>query len=302
MIENLKHYMPWWIRICAKLILSRLPVSYRFWKGLHLFEHGDMNQPEKSFDSFINKARIAGVLNKESNINSINNNEDFVVLELGPGDSLFTAPIAKALGAKKVWLVDVGSFASKDIKIYDALFSLLQNKGIDLPFKSYPDSTDELLDECNCCYLINGIQSLKQIPISSVDYCFSNAVLEHVRKNDFELLVDELFRIIKPGGVCVHTVDLKDHLGGKLNNLRFSDSTWEGELFSSSGFYTNRIRFNEMLSVFRDAGFTYTLPRVLRWNELPVSRKKMNIDYGQLSDDDLLISGFDVVLIKPLYE
>jgi hypothetical protein len=96
----------------------------------------------------------------------------------------------------------------------------------------------------------------------------------------------------------VHSVDLKNHLGGGLNNLRFSEVVWEGSLFSGSGFYTNRIRFDEMLNIFSQAGFVFTLPRILRWECLPLSRTQMDAAFSQLSDDELLVSGFDVVLKK----
>jgi hypothetical protein len=97
-------------------------------------------------------------------------------------------------------------------------------------------------------------------------------------------------------GICVHRVDLKDHLGGTLNNLRFSHAIWEGKLFRSSGFYTNRIRFGEMLDVFKCAGFECHLPRVVRWETLPTPRANLNASFRQLPDEDLLVSGFDVVL------
>jgi hypothetical protein len=96
----------------------------------------------------------------------------------------------------------------------------------------------------------------------------------------------------------VHSVDLKNHLGGGLNNLRFSESVWEGSLFSRSGFYTNRIRFEKMLNIFTQAGFICTLPRNLHWESLPTARTKLDAAFSQLTDDDLLVSGFDVVLKK----
>ena len=75
-------------------------------------------------------------------------------------------------------------------------------------------------------------------------------------------MVDELFRILKPNGVCSHRVDLRDCLDGGLNNLRFSEARWEDALFRKSGFYTNRIRFREMVEIFEQAGFKCTLLRV----------------------------------------
>ena len=97
-------------------------------------------------------------------------------------------------------------------------------------------------------------------------------------------------------GVSVHRVDLKDHLGGSLNNLRFTSTTWEGDLFRKSGFYTNRIRYDEMVALFDRVGFDCRLLRVMRWDALPTPRTKIDEAFRYLPDDDLLVSGFDVAL------
>lgn len=185
-----------------------------------------------------------------------------------------------------------------DMQSYTLLFSFLRQKGFMLPFINDPNSISDYLRACSSEYFTDGIYSLSSIPACSVDYCFSNAVLEHVPRQHFSLIVNELYRIVKSNGVCVHRVDLKDHLGGGLNHLRFKQPIWESHLFTKSGFYTNRIRFKEMLNIFRDAGFIYTLPRVLRWDYLPLKRAAMIDEFSQLTNDNLLVSGFDVVLRK----
>jgi SAM-dependent methyltransferase len=223
-------------------------------------------------------------------------NIDFTVLELGPGDSLATAVISKSLGASQTWLVDAGSFAATGMRVYTALFDYLQQQRMWVPSTTALREVADILKTCHCVYLTDGVRSLAQLPSDSVDYCFSNAVLEHVPKSDFPLLVTELIRVLKPDGISVHRVDLKDHLGGKLNNLRFSEATWESSLFRSSGFYTNRIRFDEMLAIFQQAGFDYQLPRVLHWEKLPTPRDRLDQSFRYLPEDDLLVSGFDVVL------
>jgi hypothetical protein len=298
MITRIKQHFPWWLRIAVKIVLARLPIPYRYWKRLRLFEHGDMNQQEKALSLFLEKARMAGVLNEESEFPYLGAGEDFGVLELGPGDSLFSAAIARSLSATRIWLVDAGTFATTDMKTYTRLFCYLRQRGFTLAFADEPKSVDDFLKECYCNYLTDGIQSLTCVPSSSINYIFSNAVLEHISRHEFVLMAQELFRILCPSGVCVHTVDLRDHLGGGLNSLRFSEPIWESRLFSSSGFYTNRIRFGEMLDIFTAAGFTYTLPRVLRWEALPTARSAMCDVYQKLPDEDLLVSVFDVVLRK----
>lgn len=257
----LRKSVPWWLRIITKIILARLPIPYSFWKRLRLFEHGDMNQPEKALSCFLDHARTAGILREGSNLPYLSvGDDDFALLELGPGDSLFSAVIGLSLNASRVYLIDAGAYATTNMSAYARMFTFLRQKGFTLAFTSEPNTIADILQECHCQYLTDGIRSLEQLPTGSIDYCFSNAVLEHIPKQDFTKMAYELFRILKPNGVCVHRVDLKDHLGGSLNNLRFSESVWEGKIFSNSGFYTNRIRFNEIIAIFSNAGFFYTLP------------------------------------------
>ena len=101
---------------------------------------------------------------------------------------------------------------------------------------------------------------------------------------------------MKPDGIGVHRVDLKDHLGGSLNNLRFSDATWESWLFQNSGFYTNRIRFSEMVELCRRAGFLCETTRVSRWEHLPIERSALAEPFRHLSESELLVNGFDIVI------
>lgn len=106
----------------------------------------------------------------------------------------------------------------------------------------------------------------------------------------------EIRRVIRDDGVCSHTVDLRDHLGGALNNLRFTENFWESDFMACSGFYTNRIRFSEMLEIFRRAHFDVKVVRVGRWDKLPTPKEKLATCFRYLPDDELCVSGFDVIL------
>lgn len=89
LFKRLKISLPWQVKITAKLMLSHLPLPYGFWKGLGLFEHGQMEQPEYAYRIFKQHFDRAGFGQR---------NPGFAVLELGPGDALFTAVIARRLG------------------------------------------------------------------------------------------------------------------------------------------------------------------------------------------------------------
>ena len=137
-----------------------------------------------------------------------------ITLKLGPGDSLFTAVISKSVGTSKIWLVDADSYATTAMQPYTDLIDYLQQQGLSVALKVMPQTLMELLKACHAEYLSDGVLSLTHLPTNSVDYCFSNAVLEHIPKQDFALLTKELSRVMKPDGVSVHRVDLRDHLGG----------------------------------------------------------------------------------------
>ena len=220
-----------------------------------------------------------------------------VILELGPGDSIATALVAACYGAQAI-LLDAGSFATVDIERYRSFASELDRKGLSPPNISKAETLDDILFACDAIYLTRGLASFASIEDGIVDLIFSQAVLEHIRKHEFLETMQECERVLSSKGVASHQVDLKDHLGGSLNNLRFSERLWESELFVSSGFYTNRIRFSEMLTLFEEARFLVKVCNVDRWNGLPVKRQVLAKEYMSLSDDELMVSGFDVLMHK----
>jgi ubiquinone/menaquinone biosynthesis C-methylase UbiE len=278
--------IPWWAKLAAKLFLSRLPFGYSVWRKLGLFRHGSMDSAEYALRVFEERAEQAGVLNRLQGKR---------ILELGPGDGIGSAMIAASIGAEAV-LVDAGSFARDDVDFYVALANTLQKKRFTPPDISHCNTIDDILRACKSQYMTAGLASLRIIPDHSIDYIFSQAVLEHVRKHELLATLQELRRILKPGGVCSHQVDLRDHLGGALNNMRFSSKVWESHYFASSGFYTNRICFTHMLEMFSQAGFQATVMDAKRWPQLPTLRNKLASEFRSLSDDDLMTSQFDVVL------
>ena len=48
--------------------------------------------------------------------------------------------------------------------------------------------------------------------------------------------------------------------------------------------------------IFEEAGFIIEIPRVIRWKKIPIARNALSREFRDLSDDDLLISGFDIVI------
>ncbi len=286
-LSRVKAALPWWAKIAAKLLLSRIPLPYSLWKRLSLFEQGAMERPEYAYQVFRRHFDRAGA---HFDI------ENFVALELGPGDTLYSALIARAFGAANIHLVDDGDFATRNLDRYDAMDRYLSQQGRPIAITRPLSSLESLLTDCGATYHSGGLASLRAIADGSVDFIWSQAVLEHIRKTDFLETLRQMRRVLGTQGVCSHRIDLTDHLGGGLNNLRFSDRTWESAFFSSSGFYTNRIRYSEMLRLFDDAGFEVEICGIDRWPSLPVARRSLAPAFKDLPEEDLRVLGFDVIL------
>jgi len=288
-VSALRQRIPWWGKILTKIVLSRLPVPYGLWRRLSLFRHGQMEHPAYALTVFRSHFEKVGLARRSG---------AFVALELGPGDSVASAVIARAYGAEKTYLVDVGSFALLEVEPYRDLVRVLEREGLPVEGVKTEASASELLASCNGVYLTGGVESLRTIQCSSVDFSWSHAVLEHVRRAEFLETMRELHRVLHPDGVASHRIDLRDHLAESLNNLRFSQRTWESALFATAGFYTNRLRCGEIVELCRTAGFEPEVRGVERWPEPPLTRGKLASEFRHLPDEELCIWAFDLILRK----
>ena len=270
----------WRLKILIKVILSRLPINYSTWKRFNIFKHGEM----ESFD--YSKQIFEGHFKDMSKLNLIPNPS---ILEVGPGDSLFSMIFSRKYSNNMFYFLDVGDFANKDINLYKDLIKKLINEGYLEKFDINEDfSFDELLNFSNAKYMTSGINDLKKLDNDSIDYIFSHSVLEHVRLFEIDELISQMYRVIKPGGIVSHNINYKDHLCESLNNLRFSSKTWESDLFANSGFYTNRIPATKMHSMFKNVGFKILRENFGKWDKLPIPRLKISDEFKAFSDEELI--------------
>lgn len=286
---SLKARTPWPLKIVTKLVLARLPVSYRTWSRIGIFRHGEMDDPSYAIN----------VVRTHLDRVGLGHGEPFTALEVGPGDSVSSAIVAYALGATTTHLVDVGRFAESDVEAYRPLVDALKRDGHVVPALDGVGTIDELCARCNAHYLTDGLTSLRTIESASIDVVWSQAVLEHVRVNEFDDLQRELRRVLRPSGSASHRVDLQDHLAESLNNLRFSDRLWERPAVWNSGFYTNRLRSAEIIASMRAAGFDTDVIGIERWPQVPIKRERLARRFREVSPDELRVRWFDVLARHP---
>lgn len=287
--KSIKEIMPWWLKVGSKIVIYRLPIGDKFWKSIGFFQHDQMEVPEYAYQSFQQHfQRVSQIKHLKPG---------FTSLELGPGNSLFSALICRSLGGEKTYMVDVDNFAIEDPQSYQEMASYLKQQNSPITNIESSQSFSEIMKNCGGVYLTSGLESLKKIEDNSVDFIWSHAVLEHIRRDEFLKIMQETRRVINDDGVCSHTVDLKDHLDGSLNNLRFQANFWESNFVDNSGFYTNRIRCVEMLDIFKEAGFEVRATELEKWPNLPIPRTSLAKQFQNFSDDELCIYGFSVLLI-----
>jgi SAM-dependent methyltransferase len=283
----LRSRLPWRAKIVAKLVLARVPVSYELLRRVSLRRHGAMDDPAYALAVFRRHFARFRTDGRDS---------PFTALELGPGDTVSSAVVSWAHGAQVTHLVDVGRFARQDLGPYRALAEALDAEGLASPDLEGIDTLEELLARCRATYATSGLESLRELPDASIDFCWSQAVLEHVRRHELLPVLRELRRVLRSGGVSSHTIDLRDHLADALNHLRFSRRVWESDRMAGAGFYTNRVRFSEFLRLFEEAGFAVETTDVVEWERLPTPRRKLASDFASLPEEELRIAGFDAIL------
>ena len=282
-MHSLSALVPWWLRLAIKILSA--PVPYRVWRRTSLFRHGGMQDASYVMRVFEKHRSFVAVLPP-----------DPVLLELGPGDSVGTALIASAIGASRTYLLDSGRFANPDTTLYRLMARSLAAQGYDVPDISDATDVRDVLAACRATYLTDGVPSFAHIGSDSIDFAWSNTVLQHVRREEVGKLAAELRRVMKATGVASHTIDFRDMLGGALNHLRVPVTWWESPLVRRSGAYTNRLRYSELLNIFQEAGFLIQIVSQGRWTELPTPRRAMRAPFRRMADEDLLTYHVDVVM------
>jgi SAM-dependent methyltransferase len=182
--------------------------------------------------------------------------DNFKVLELGPGDFPGVAVLFIAHGAKQVTCVDRFPLLSMSAFNRRALAHLVGALGkpearrAKQAFKVHGDPESGLNPE-RIRYIVNphGHSDLRDW----ADAIVSTAVLEHV--DQLQATFEDMHHALRPGGKAVHLVDLRSHRLHRENPLDFlvwPEPIWQ-LMFSHKG-APNRARVGEYLSAVRGAG------------------------------------------------
>jgi SAM-dependent methyltransferase len=223
----------------------RLPLLR--WTARRFHRTGAMDDPELVVDRatrVVAAARRGGVAVEGAHL-----------VEVGPGHTLGVGMCLLFAGAAHVDALDTVRYAKSHPdarRAADLLRRGAEAGLIDATATDQDVSPTDAIERLE--YRV--IDGRERWPLSSQasDIVYSFSVLEHVL--DVRGLLEESHRVLRPGGLCVHEIDLRDHynLGPDedwLAFLRFDDRQWD-RMTSARSAWCNRMRAAELHSAFAD--------------------------------------------------
>ena len=205
------------------------------------------------------------------------------LVDIGSGDLVGHAPYLIEAGAAQVTLCD------------HHISAIARNRLTSFEFKHRTSGSLPVIS-----IVQNQIETLSSFQDHSVDLITSNSLLEHV--HDINQALDECRRVLVPGGLMLHFIDMRDHrnFSKPFTFLRYRKRIWE-HLLTSSQSYTNRLRKSDYLSYFEQANFSVISCDSV---SLPVSDKdfskiKLSEDFLEYSKTDITTTELHVLLQAP---
>ncbi|MHB0877041.1 MAG: methyltransferase domain-containing protein [Anaerolineae bacterium] len=125
---------------------------------------------------------------------------------------------------------------------------------------SAAEGFDPVYDALHLRYVQDAAGDLAQFEDNSVQSIISADVLEHVHRDTLRPLLQNSYRLLRPGGYSLHLIDLEDHLSAydraasPKQYLAYSDRQWR-TFYENRVQYINRLQRPEWLDLFGECGF-----------------------------------------------
>ncbi|WP_407429755.1 methyltransferase domain-containing protein [Arcticibacter sp.] len=266
-------------------------------------------------------------------LNTVRNGVPKRVAELGPGDSLGIGFAALLSGCETIRAFDVIKYwnVDRNLKIFDELVVLFKNRAPIPDNREYPrvqpriDShefpgnilSEDILKESLSDQRLEAIRKEIRDPDNpsnylvrffvpwddyqvinpeSVDFVYSQAVLEHVEDLDGTYIA--FSKWLKKGGIMSHSIDFKCHRTTTSWNGHRTYREWEWKIVKGGRmFLINRLPYSVHRDLQGKHGFEVLkeIPVVME-NRIP--RHKFAQKFRNLSEEDMTTSGAYMLSVK----
>ena len=253
------------------------------------------------------------------------------VVELGPGDSLGTGLMALLTGTQRYIGIDAVRHAglATNFAVFEKLVAMLSRRasipteGECADIRPRLDSYEfpqQLLDEeslaaalasqrleiirsalsnqdgADVIRYLAPLGAMDTIESESVDWVFSQAVLEHVDAP--QEMYRECFRCLKPGAVMTHQIDYRCHDTAPEWNGHWKYPAWLWSLMRGRRpWFVNRVANSEHRRMQKEAGFEIRA-EILQTDSGGIARSQLDSRFRTMTDEDLTTAGAFFVSVK----
>ncbi len=230
--------------LIIKIFAYSIPIQYSIRRQL-FGRNGRMDNFEYCKKIFKKHVIVNNKRNKMSSI-----------LEIGPGDSCYTIVFALKNKFKHITLIDKDTNEIlRTLKKLEKMNFHIE-KALD-KFNPIKFKVKKGKKEIEVLILNNDFENKLDPIFNYYDLIFSNAVLQHMDKNQIKNLLDYCKRCSHKKSVHSHQIRFTDHISGKkqlFDHYHCPKLLWNSFLLKSFPFWTNRIYLDEYIKIFKSYG------------------------------------------------
>lgn len=132
------------------------------------------------------------------------------------------------------------------------------------------------------------------LPDNEFDLICSNNTFEHIHANVLEDILNEFKRLIKPGGVMSHFIDMSDHFAhfdekiNVYNFLKYSKKTWK--CIDNRIQPQNRFRLTDFVALYQKLNIPITEDKVFEGDMNKLEEIRINKDFDKYSPTELAVT------------
>lgn len=138
---------------------------------------------------------------------------------------------------------------------------------------------------------------------NSIDLICSNNTFEHIGKDVLMGILDEYKRIIKPGGVMSHFIDMSDHFAHfdksitVYNFLKYSDKAWSR--IDNKIQPQNRLRIPDYINMYNALGIPITEKEIVNGDVKLLDTVRVHSSFRKYSPEELASTHAYLVSLMP---